>query len=159
MEEAEGNRLRVDWFIGDEWTEGPEFDVVVAEGGRTEELTDVPAGASAFRILYVRDKEKPYSVAIDDVKVSSVAEYETTPCRSSPTASPTAGFRSASTASSLTPDTATPWWRPTALTAPSLRHVTVATADACSGIGDIIAEGLEITGCWTLDGRAAALPG
>ncbi len=37
--------------------------------------------------------------------------------------------------------------------------MTVATADACSGIGDIIAEGLEITGCWTLDGRAAALPG
>jgi len=160
VEEAEGNRLRVDWFIGDEWTEGPEFDVVVAEGGRTEELTDVPAGASAFRILYVRDKEKPYSVAIDDVKVSSVAEYETTPL-------PLFTDRISNGGLSLRVNGLKPNTRycytvvatdGTDRTLPSAT-VTVATADACSGIDDIIAEGLEITGCWTLDGRAAALPG
>ena len=160
VEEAEGNRLRVDWFIGDEWTEGPEFDVVIAEGGRTEELTDVPAGASAFRILYVRDKEKPYSVAIDDVKVSSVAEYETTPL-------PLFTDRISNGGLSLRVNGLKPNTRycytvvatdGTDRTLPSAT-VTVATADACSGIGDIIAEGLEITGCWTLDGRAAALPG
>lgn len=67
--------LRISVLVDDAWMPLTFVSAVTASGGRIEEITDIPAGATAVRFTFVKG-EVAAAIAIDDVAIDFAAEGE-----------------------------------------------------------------------------------
>lgn len=65
---ADGNTIKIQALVDEEWTPVAEVPIVNAAGGATVQVTDFPDGARSVRIVYSEAEHKG-SLAIDDVVV------------------------------------------------------------------------------------------
>ncbi len=72
------NRIAVDVLAGEDWKKLAEYPIENAAGGKTIEITDIPANSKSVKISFVRTNPSGV-LALDDIKIYWNMKYEKIP--------------------------------------------------------------------------------